>query len=98
MYNYYLDELKIHFRYIDHITTLFGNNLSGARVSTRGGGKIDGMIGKKVRNICIKRNTEDYLRRMKPIAVALDKVQSDSCKLSEAVEVWKTLEQEMESL
>ena len=49
--------------------------------------KIDGMIAKKVQDISIKRNTEDYLRRMKPIAVALDKVQSDSCKLSEVVEV-----------
>ena len=59
---------------------------------------IDGMIAKKVRDINVKRNAEDYLRRMKPIAVALDKVQSESCKLSEAVEVWKALEREMESL
>ena len=54
-------------------------------------------IAKKVRDINIKRNAEDYLRSMKPITVALDKVQSDSCKLSEAVEVWKTLEREMDS-
>ena len=58
---------------------------------------IDGMVAKKVRDINIKKNAEDYLRRMKPIAVALDKVQSDSCKLSETVEVWKALELEMES-
>ena len=32
---------------------------------------------------------EDYLKRMNPIAVALDKVQSDGCKLSDAVKVWK---------
>ena len=50
-----------------------------------------------MRDINIKRNAEDYLRSMKPITVALDKVQSDSCKLSEAVEVWKTLEREMDS-
>ena len=59
---------------------------------------IDGKIAKKVRDINIKRNEEDYLRRMKPIAVALDKVQSDSCKLSEAVEVWKALKRETDSL
>ena len=59
---------------------------------------IDGKIEKKVRDINIKRNAEDYLRLMKPIAVALDKVQSDSCKLSEAVEVWKALERETDSL
>ena len=52
----------------------------------------------KVQNINIKRNAEDYLKRMKPIAVALDKVQSDGCKLSDAVEVWKALERDMDSL
>ena len=36
---------------------------------------IDGMVAKKVQDINIKRNAKDYLRRMKPIAVALDKVQ-----------------------
>ncbi|KAI6651859.1 Transposase [Oopsacas minuta] len=47
---------------------------------------INGTIAMKVQNINIKRNAEDYLKRMKPIAVALDKVQSDGCKLSDAVE------------
>ena len=55
---------------------------------------IDSKIAKKVRDIKIKRNAEDYLIPMKPIAVALDKVQSDS----EAVEVWKALEREIDSL
>ena len=35
---------------------------------------IDGMVAKKVRDINSKRNAEDYLRRMKPIALALDRV------------------------
>ena len=48
-------------------------------------------ISKKVQDISIKRNAEDYLKRMKPIAVALDKVQSDTCKIRDAVEVWKEL-------
>ena len=45
---------------------------------------IDAMIAKKVRDISIKRNAEDYLGLLKPITVALDKMQSDNCKLSEA--------------
>ena len=52
---------------------------------------IDSKISKKVQDISIKRNAEDYLKCMKPIAVALDKVQSDTCKISDAVEVWKEL-------
>ncbi|KAI6658694.1 hypothetical protein LOD99_10989, partial [Oopsacas minuta] len=59
---------------------------------------INGTIAMKVQNINIKRNAEDYLKQMKPIAVALDKVQSDSCKLSDAVEVWKALKRDMDSL
>ena len=48
---------------------------------------IDVIVARKVQDLSIKRNPEDYLKRVKPIAIALDKVQSDSCKLSEAVEV-----------
>ncbi|KAI6647091.1 hypothetical protein LOD99_8928 [Oopsacas minuta] len=59
---------------------------------------INGMIAMKAQNINIKRNAEDYLKRMTPIAVALDKVQSDSCKLSDAVGVWKALKRDMDSL
>lgn len=58
---------------------------------------IDSKISKKVQDISIKRNAEDYLKRMKPIAVALDKVQSDTCKISDAVEVWKELSRDMEA-
>ena len=56
------------------------------------------MIANKVRDISIKRKAEDYLGRIEPFAVALDKVQSDSFKLSEVFEVWKALEREMVSL
>jgi len=50
-----------------------------------------------VQDISIKRNAEDYLKRMNPIAVALDKAQSDTCKISDAVEVWKELSHDMEA-
>ena len=58
---------------------------------------IDAIVARKVQDLSIKRNAEDYLKCMKPIAIALDKVQSDSCKLSEAVEVWKRLSEDMAS-
>ena len=41
------------------------------------------------KNIGIKRNAEDFLMRLKPISVALDRVQSDTCVISETVEIWK---------
>lgn len=53
--------------------------------------EVDGTIADNVRNLGIKRNAEDYLTRMKPIAVALDKVQRNTCVISEAVEVWLSL-------
>ena len=58
---------------------------------------IDVIVSRKLQNLSIKRNVEDYLKRMKPIAISLDEVQSDSCKLSEAVEVWKRLSEDMAS-
>ena len=58
---------------------------------------IDVIVARKVQDLSIKRNAENYLKRMKPIAISLDKVQSDSCKLSESVEVWKRLSEDMAS-
>ena len=58
---------------------------------------IDIIVTRKVQNLSIKKNAEDYLKRIKLIAIALDKVQSDSCKLSEAVEVWIRLSDDMAS-
>ena len=46
---------------------------------------IDVIVARKMQNLSVKRNAEYYLRRMKLVANALDKVQSDSCKLSETV-------------
>lgn len=57
---------------------------------------IDTNVASKVQNIGIKRQAEDYLRLLKPISIALDIVQSDSCFLSDAVSVWKKLEKDFE--
>ena len=52
-------------------------------------GEIDKNIANKVKNIGIKRNAKYFLNRLKPISVALDRVQSDTCVISETVQIWK---------
>ena len=53
--------------------------------------KIDIKVRDKVSNLSLKRSAEDLLARLEPIAVALDKVQSDKCTIAEAVDIWKGL-------
>ena len=43
-------------------------------------------------------NAEDYLQRLKPISVALDKVQRDNCFIAQAVDAWKQLETDLEEV
>ena len=57
--------------------------------------EIDHNISSLVSNLGIKRSAEELLQRLKPIAVALDCVQQDSCSIAEAVEIWKKLEIEL---
>ena len=57
--------------------------------------EIDRNIAAKAKDFALKRNAEDYLQRMRPIAVALDRIQSDSCNISDAVHVWKKLEDDL---
>ena len=61
-------------------------------------GSIDSTVARKVQNIGIKRNAEDYLQRLKPISVALDKVQRDNCFMGQAVDAWKQLERDLEDV
>ena len=49
-------------------------------------------IANKVKNIGIKRNAEDFLIRLKQISVAIDRVQSDTCVISETVQIWEDME------
>ena len=53
--------------------------------------KIDLNIRNKVSNIGLKHNVEDLVARLKPIAAALDKMQSDTCHIGDAVHIWKDL-------
>lgn len=54
--------------------------------------KIDNIVYNKVVNIGLKRNAENLLKRLEPIAVALDCIQKNTCTIAEAVHIWKTLE------
>lgn len=57
--------------------------------------EIDKDISNIVTNIGLKRSAEELLKRLKPIAVALDSVQRDSCNIAEAVEIWKKLKSDL---
>lgn len=46
-------------------------------------------------NVGVKRSADELLQCLKPIAVALDKVQRDSCTIADAVNIWKTLESDL---
>lgn len=52
---------------------------------------IDKDIIKLVNDINLKVNAQDYLKRLKYIAVALDKVQRNTCTIGEATEIWLEL-------
>lgn len=57
--------------------------------------KIESSIASIVSNLGIKRSAEELLQRLKPIAVALDKVQRDNCTIADAVNIWKQLETDL---
>ena len=57
--------------------------------------EVDQKIIKKVNDKALKRATEDYFKRMKPIAVALDCVQRETTLISDAVEIWSKLKDDM---
>lgn len=52
---------------------------------------IDASIIRKIEDMEMKRNAEDYFKKLKMISISLDKIQKDSCTLSEAIDVWKDL-------
>ncbi|XP_053891051.1 dnaJ homolog subfamily C member 9 isoform X1 [Malaclemys terrapin pileata] len=57
--------------------------------------KIDGTVTAKVLNIGLKRNVEHMLSTLKPISVALNKMQGNSCFIADAVEIWKELSESL---
>ena len=54
--------------------------------------EIDSNICEKVLDINLKHQAMEHLSKMKPIAVALDRLQRDKCHLSDAVVIWKELQ------
>ena len=49
-------------------------------------------IANKVKNYSIKRSAEEFLVRLKPISIALDRIQRDNAIISDTVEIWKMLQ------
>lgn len=62
-----------------------------SKVCSENRAAIDVTIASKVNNINIKMNAEDFLVKLKKIAIALDKVQKDACTIGEATEIWISL-------
>lgn len=58
--------------------------------------KLESTIAAKVMDLNLKKNAEGLLRRLNCVAKALLRLESDNCKISEAVIVWKTLIQELQ--
>ncbi|KAJ8890706.1 hypothetical protein PR048_010215 [Dryococelus australis] len=57
---------------------------------------INIVVQSKISSMTLKRNVEDTLDNLKPIAIALDDVQKNKCTISETVVVWKNLEMKKE--
>ena len=44
----------------------------------------------------LKQQAMDYLSKMKPIAVSLDRLQRNNCHLADSVVIWKELQSKFE--
>ena len=60
--------------------------------------EIDPNIYEKVLDMDLKHQAMEYQAKMKPIAIALDKLQRNNCHLSDAVVIWKELQETFEGL
>lgn len=58
-----------------------------AKICSENRNEINPQISSKVQDLNLKNNAEDYLEKLKIVAVALDKVQTEDFTLGEAVEV-----------
>lgn len=59
---------------------------------------LDGSILSKVLDMNIKRNAEDMHNKLKPISTALSKLESNSCKIGDAVVIWKEMLNDFEAI
>ena len=60
--------------------------------------KLDTAICDKVMDMNLKRQAVEYLSKMKPIAVGLDRLQADNCHLADALVIWKDLAERFEDM
>lgn len=58
--------------------------------------EIDAVVREKISNIYLKRSAEDYLAILKPISVAIDRLQRTDATLSDVVQEFKILESAFE--
>lgn len=58
--------------------------------------EIDAVVREKISNIYLKRSAEDYLAMLKPISVAIDRLQRTDATLSDVVQEFKNLESKFE--
>ena len=58
---------------------------------------IDSSICRIVNDVNISVNTQDYLQRMQPIAVALDRAQRSFTTISDCIEIWNQLGTDLEN-
>lgn len=59
---------------------------------------LDEPITSKIMNMNIKSNAKDLANRLKPVSIALTNLQSDKCKISNAVNIWKILVHDLEQI
>lgn len=57
--------------------------------------ETDKDIARLINDVSLKRNVEDYLNRMQPIATALDNMHSESCTIADAVAIWRRLQDQL---
>lgn len=62
------------------------------RISEEHKEKIDSIIREKISNIHLKRSAEDYLKILKPISIAIDRLQKTDATIADGVEQFKILE------
>jgi len=52
-------------------------------------------IENKIIDMNLKKNAEEFLKPLTPIAIALDKLQSNRTKINQSVNIWKNLKKEL---
>lgn len=59
------------------------------------GENVDSDISRHIMDVKLKQKAKRFVAILKPIAIALDRLQNDSTKISDAVVIWKRLQAEI---